>query len=356
MPRILAIYENDANMDAALQALQADGLDVQHADNLYKAIATLTTDPADVVIIDVDGLESKELAFFDVIQEQNPSTFVLLTFSPPYRTKGVGAIERGANAYVLKPIYLDEFRSIVKGNLMPRSAPAPTQDRDEPPEDNYAASLTSLAKGVAHEINNPLTTISGWLQMLLAETPESDDNHRTFSLMDEEVRRVARVVSSLQTFAEQRPIQLSPVRADEFINELLDDIESSAFNGRDRFTRHIDQNLPTVALDRGQIRDAFKSIIDGTDGLGPPNGSIEVNALKNGDQTVQFRFRKPQCVIQGLEVDKVFEPFHVSQGRSLGLGLAIAEGIVRNHGGSIAVESQEDLGTQFTVSLPMDGE
>lgn len=359
--QILAIYGRDANLDAALDALQKQGHQVRRSDDLYRALALEAANPDDVVIVDVDDLEPKEFSFFQVLREQAPCADVLLTFSLSHRDKALRAIENGANAYVLKPFYVDELCSmvlnrIVRGSTVDSTAAAEeAASEGEKREADLAAPLTNFAKGVAHEINNPLTTVSGWLQMLLTEASEDDPRRQTFALMEEEARRIAKVVSSLQAFAEQRPGRRVPVPAAKLLNEVLDDFAATHPNVGVTFERHIDDSLPGINVDIEQIREAFKNILDNVADPSHANGAIEVAASQQSGQAIQIRFHNPNLVIGEPQVDRVFEPFYISQGKSMGLGLAIASGIVRNHGGQVTVQSGQATGTEFGVCLPVDG-
>lgn len=357
--QIVAIYGRDANLDAALEVLREQGHSVRRSDNLYRAIALAAPEPFDVVVVDVDDLEPKEFSFFEVLREQAPSAYVLLTFSLSHRDKALRAIEKGANAYVLKPFYIDELCSIILNRPVPVRAGEPAADAAEPDvrdERELHAPLANFAKGVAHEINNPLTTVSGWLQMLIAEAPDDDPRRQTFVLMEEEARRIARVVSSLQTFAEQRPVRRTAVPAAKLLNDVLDDFAATHRAGGIAFERKIADSLPAISVDIEQIRDAFKSILDNVASPSHANGAIEVVASMQGAQGLQIRFHNPGLVVGDAHVDRIFDPFCISQGRSLGLGLAIASGIVRNHGGQVTVQSDQAVGTEFGVCLPVNGQ
>ena len=346
-------------MDAALAMLGNEGHQVARSDNLYRALACGSANQPNVLLVDLDDFDPKEFAFFDVFREQVPEAQILLTVSPIHRSKAVAAMVKGAVAYLLKPFYIDELCALVRNTMVRRLGA--TLDPEAPataPEAGAAEraeAVMDFAKGVAHEINNPLTTISGWVQMLLSETPASDPKRKTLALMDEEARRIADVVGNLQAFAEQRPADRRLVPAAKLINDVVDDFEAVHRGDGIKFERSIDESLPTINVDIEHIREAFKSILDHIAAPEHANGAMRVSTSLNGADTVLAHFHNPSYVIGDQQLDRVLEPFHITEGRGLGLGLAIAYGVVRNHGGWLTVSSEAETGTEFTVALPTDG-
>ena len=162
--KILAVFREDENMRAAVKLLENKGYNVFTETSVFQAIATVAGSRMDVIILDIDDLELKEMEFFDVARKINPKLFILISFSYANREKAIKSLERGADCYILKPFYINELLAIIRkfldrishnGSILKESS----EDRK---------SIEHLALRVAHEINNPLTTISGQLQLRLS--------------------------------------------------------------------------------------------------------------------------------------------------------------------------------------------
>ncbi len=348
--KIVAAYAEDANVALALAKLADEGCRIQQTRNLYGAIAAIAQDPPDAVLVDVDEMGEQDFAFFDELVRFAPHAFCLAMFSPAQRAHATKAMQIAADAYLLKPVRIDEVTSIVLRRLR---AGGPAEDSTAGRE--RLQSLAQLAKGVAHEISNPLTTVSGWLQMLLADTPENDPNHQTFRLMNEETRRIAEVVNGLRTFAEQRPANRRPVSPATLVQQVVAQFKAAHADNGVKVEPTIEDGLPDMEVDDEQMRDAISALLETLAAAGQPNGPIQIRVAGNGGDAVEITVRNPGQVMEGVQVDRVFEPFFMNEGKSLGLGLAIAHGVVENHGGRLTVACSPERGTEFRASLPLSG-
>ncbi len=347
--KIVAAYSEDANLALALAKLADEGCEVRHVRTLYRALREIAMDPPDIVIVDADDLSPSDFAFFEEVRQAAPAARGLVVFSPAQRHKALKAVQNGADAYVLKPVCIEEVCAIVSRGL----ARPGDDDRDAA---ERLQSLTQLAQGVAHEISNPLTTISGWIQMLLADTPKNDPNHKTFKLMDEEARRIAKVVSGLLAFAEQpRPDRRRPADLARLVRRAIDRVRADHEANGLQIQPRLDETLPPAPVDDEQIQQAFQCLLEAAANASSDDSPIEVEAACNENKEIDIRVRRPGLVIENVDADNVFEPFYMSEGKSLGMGLAIAHRIIKSHGGRLTVASSPQTGSEFRVTLPLNG-
>jgi hypothetical protein len=224
-------------------------------------------------------------------------------------------------------------------------------------EKDRLAALGMLAAGVAHEVNTPITGISSYAQMLLAETAESDPHYAILKKVERQTFRAARIVNNLLEFAKDRQNERKPVALAPLITESLDLLGDRL--GKRRI--ELDWQAPSP--------DAPPIVVLGCDGeLQQVLTNLLVNALqamseKGGRLTVLLT-ADPATVRLSVEdsgpgipperLGKVFEPFYSTKHASggTGLGLAISHDIVRRHGGSLAVASEPGTGARFTIELP----
>lgn len=191
---ILAVFKKDENMKMVVDLLAKRGYDVSTKESAFQAMAVVIERRADVVILDIDDLELKEMEFFDTAKKINPNLFILISCSHVNRGKAIKSLERGADFYISKPVYMNELLGIICKYL----------DRNGCCDNALVEGRTSieqLALKVAHEINNPLTTISGQLQLHLSEMESSDPNYQIYTTLEEEAQRIAGVVKNLITYA-----------------------------------------------------------------------------------------------------------------------------------------------------------
>jgi PAS domain S-box-containing protein len=221
------------------------------------------------------------------------------------------------------------------------------------------ASLGELASGAAHELNNPLTSIIGFSQ-LLVEKEVPDDIREDLNLINSEAQRAANVTRNLLTFARKHAPMKEPNQVTNIIEDVL------RLRVYDHKAKHIEverqfaSNLPEVMVDYFQMQQVFMNIIINAEyfmAQAHNRGTLSI-ATKEKDDTVMILFTDDGPGIAPENLGRIFDPFFTTKeaGQGTGLGLSICHGIVTEHGGRMYARSQLGRGTTIVVELPIRGE
>lgn len=219
------------------------------------------------------------------------------------------------------------------------------------------AAVGEMAAGIAHELNNPLTTVTGFTELVLDELPDDSVFRVDLGLVLKEARRARDVVRRLLDFS--RSSESERTRAD--LNELLDDVLS--------LTNHLmrtsgvqlevslGNKLPWVIVDRNQMKQVFLNLFHNALQAMPTGGRLVVKTgkrQKDGRKWVTTTIADTGDGISEEDRERIFEPFFTTRSEEggTGLGLSVTYGIVSDHGGEIDVESELGKGTNFIVRLP----
>jgi len=226
------------------------------------------------------------------------------------------------------------------------------------------ASIGKLAAEVAHEINNPLTSVLTFTR-LAARIVETDhvNPDRMQSLreylghMESEANRCAGIARNLLDFSRQGEIEVKENQLSEIIEKTLDVLRHRAELSNIRIETVFDPSIPRIQCDYKRLQQAFINIFwNGIEAM-PEGGLLEVNAgYDSATRQIKIRIRDTGAGIPKENLDKIFEPFFTTkaESRGVGLGLSVAYGIIRQHGGTIEVRSRPGEGTEFGVFLPAD--
>ncbi|MFC1556504.1 ATP-binding protein [candidate division KSB1 bacterium] len=216
-------------------------------------------------------------------------------------------------------------------------------------------SIGQLAAGIAHEINNPLTGVLTSGHMLLKKSPPDHPDREDLEIIVNETTRCREITRNLLDFARQRPAKKTPVDLKAVLDRTLSILSNQIKKHNIRIIQHIDENLPRLMLDEGQIEQVFLNIVLNAVEAMPDDGEIYITTWQMENQ-VEITFRDTGHGIPEKHLEKIFDPFFTtkSKTRGTGLGLAVSYGIVSKHNGSIRAKSKENEGTSFTVTLPLE--
>ena len=220
------------------------------------------------------------------------------------------------------------------------------------------AAVGILARGVAHELNNPLQGVLGFAELLLrdlrAGEPDKDRLIQHLEWIERSALRCKRIVDGLLNFT-------AATGGDRMFFDLLGILELPLGCLAEDFRRQGievaselgDAPIPVVGQPVGLLQ-AFHNVLANARESMPRGGRLEVAVLRC-EGRVRVRFRDSGCGIPPDVLPRIFDPFFTTKeiGQGAGLGLSIARGIVRNHGGEIQIESALGSGTTVDVDLPV---
>jgi len=218
------------------------------------------------------------------------------------------------------------------------------------------ASIGELVSGVAHELNNPLTSVIGFSQLLM-EREIADDIREDLSLVYSEARRAAGIVKNLLTFARKHP----PVKRLTRINNVIEDVLNlRAYWQRVNnieVRRQLAPDLPEIMVDSVQMQQVFLNITVNAEYFmiqAHNRGTLTITTEKVGN-VIRISFGDDGPGIARKNLTRIFDPFFTTKGvgKGTGLGLSICHGIVAEHGGRIYARSQWGEGATFIVELPI---
>jgi signal transduction histidine kinase len=216
------------------------------------------------------------------------------------------------------------------------------------------ASLGQLASGMAHEIHNPLTIISGESQLYLERFKGQDAKvDELLRSIIEECKRAADITRRILRFAKPAPPEVSPVDLKATVEESLTLAGYQVRMERVEQTVNMPEDLPKVRSNQNQLQEVLLNLIlNACQAMGEKGGKLALSALANGSSVV-LKVEDTGPGIPASALRKVFDPFYTTKPTGTGLGLFVSQRIIKSHGGTIELESTEGRGSCFTICLPV---
>ncbi|MFH0996280.1 MAG: ATP-binding protein [Pseudomonadota bacterium] len=215
------------------------------------------------------------------------------------------------------------------------------------------ASIGRLAAGVAHEINNPLTTILTTALLIQEDIEPENPIYEELGVIASETLRCRKIVTALLDFARQS----KPLKKEHNLKEMIEEVvlltrKQAAFKDVS-VESDCAADMGSVQMDKGQLQQAVINLILNGIEASDSGGKVTVVAGIGQDSIyAEIEIRDTSKGISKEEMDKIFDPFYTTKESGTGLGLAITSGIIAQHGGTITVSSQLGQGSTFTIRLP----
>jgi PAS domain S-box-containing protein len=216
------------------------------------------------------------------------------------------------------------------------------------------AAVGQLISGVAHELNNPLTAILGYSQLLTSCGQVGPQGLEYSEKLYKQAQRTHRIVQNLLSFARQHKPERVPVRLNQVLEDTLALRDYDLRMSNIRLNLDLAENLPLVAADPHQLQQVFLNLVNNAvDAIleSSAQGELWVRTAKEGEKfVIEFVDSGPGV----KDPSKVFDPFYTTKpvGKGTGLGLSICYGIITEHGGTIRVCNVPPRGARFTIELP----
>jgi signal transduction histidine kinase len=237
------------------------------------------------------------------------------------------------------------------------------------------ASIGELATNVAHEINNPLTSILGFTTLMLDDMGEDDPHKKDLKIIQSEAMRSRDIVRNLLDFARKRGIKKELNDINQLIQKTLNLLRHQAEISNIVLREVYAADLPMIIVDADQLKQVFINLLKNAFDAMPKGGTLTVTTLAHGFEgratqpvfnekepafsrrVIELRFQDTGEGIAKEHIPKIFDPFFTTkEGVGTGLGLAVSYGIIERHGGRIEVFSDVGAGATFVIKLPVKEE
>ncbi len=219
------------------------------------------------------------------------------------------------------------------------------------------ASIGELAGGMAHEINNPITSILALASHMAAGDnagPLNSRGRKNLHLIVRQAERVANLVGGLLTFSRQSQLHISRVNVGELLETALDLVQYRMKERAIQVHQEIEPGLPAVQGDASRLTEVFVNLLSNAIDAMPNGGTLRVRvATSPAEEAVRIEVQDTGQGIAAEHLPRIFDPFFTTKapGRGTGLGLSISHGIIKDHGGEIWACSEPGNGTTLVVSL-----
>ncbi|HUT97899.1 MAG TPA: PAS domain S-box protein [bacterium] len=214
------------------------------------------------------------------------------------------------------------------------------------------AATGKLAADIAHEVNNPLGIITNYLQIARGDLDPSGEPYKTLGVIEEEVQRIARIISGLLDFYRPESAYLEHTDVNQLVEDLLMLVGIQLEKLGIAVEKDLADDLPGVLVSPDQLRQVLLNLVTNAQDAMPSGGTLRVHT-RLSDRRVVISFSDSGLGIPPENLPYIFDPFFTTKGKKgTGLGLSVSYGIVQSFDGMMEAQSAPGEGTTFTISLP----
>ena len=220
-------------------------------------------------------------------------------------------------------------------------------------------SLGEITASMAHEFNNPLGIVMGFIQDIMSETEPSHPHYRSLQIIDEESKRCEKIIRDLLQFARPKSTDFCPTNVAPLIEKTLGLVANHLYKQKIEAITQVEKDLPRIYADPQELEQVLVNLYFNAIDVMLDGGALTVAAktiltTSGAPHEVAISVSDTGFGISPEDLPKIFLPFFTAKKKhGLGLGLPICDRIIKNHGGRIKVESQPGQGTTFEIYLPL---
>ncbi len=216
------------------------------------------------------------------------------------------------------------------------------------------SSIGLLAAGVAHEVNTPLAVISTYAQMLAKQISGDDQKAKLLERIAKQTFRASEIVNSLLNFSRTSAAEFDDVDLNRILSDTVSLVSHQMEKARVKVDLHLDTNLPPVKGNSGKLQQVFLNLVLNARDAMEGGGRLIIHTAAS-DELIVVRISDTGQGIAPENLQRIYDPFFTTKGakKGTGLGLSVTYGIVREHGGTIEVQSELGSGTEFRLEFPL---
>jgi len=217
----------------------------------------------------------------------------------------------------------------------------------------HLASIGTLVAGLAHEIGTPMGVIQGHARLLESKVADKQSLWRLHTIQ-EQIARISKIIQSLLNMARPSRRERTAVALEPLIENTVAFLEEKFERRRIEVVRSFEES-PSISGDPERLQQLFLNLFLNASDAMPDGGKLKLGVEPAAEDTVLVTIADTGSGIEALDLDRVFDPFFTTKpaGEGNGLGLAVVQGIVTDHGGEITVSGEPEGGTRFHISLPI---
>ena len=213
--------------------------------------------------------------------------------------------------------------------------------------------LGEISAGVAHEMNNALTLLRGWLELMLSDAAEDATERPTLELLVTEAGRIGQLTRNLLDVARSDAGNGRALDLNQLLDEMLCLVRNEMKTANIDLAIEVDADLPRVRGNAGRLKQALLNLLVNARQAMPQGGRARLAAAHDGNGQVCITVADSGPGIPADVLPSIFAPFYTTKREGTGLGLSVTREIIQEHGGTVSVQSDAGVGTQFVIKLPI---
>jgi signal transduction histidine kinase len=383
--KILIVDDEHMILELTSMVLGARGFDVSTVDNAVDSYPLIERERPAVVLLDYMMPEVNGLDALKTIRQRFPETYVIMFTGKGSEEVAVELMKAGASDYIAKPFsntkLVDRIENTLRIRAIEQHNRRLVEERERLVEEierwnreleervatktaeleqahreivltEKLAALGHLSAGMAHEIRNPLNSISLFAQVLRSCNDGDPETRSHVDRIINEVERIDTILVKLLSTSKREQYKLQTIHVERTIERCLEQFEGQLKLQNIALERALQPNAPTILADADELDQLFSNLFANAINAMEEGGTLSV-ALEYDDKELLLTITDTGSGISEEHIKMIFDPFFTTRKRGTGFGLSVVLRIVKSYSGRIDVSSELGQGTTFHIRLPL---